>query len=474
MKKLIILLIALLFIPELKAEECTIFGRVAEGSGRVIGVYVYDDYITNTEKKLGEAITGDSGKFSITIDIESISWVFLRCGNLYGFVFATPGKKTETFLPAHDPELHINSEVNYEVPITVWTKDSTDMNFLASDFNERFMAFWADSDKYMYFVVGQSALVLDSFHTEMDSHYVWVKNPYFHTWMDYGFASMENATFQSERRTAQRYLINRPIQYHNHEYMGFFNNFFKDYVYRWSLKKQGAGIYSAINDRVSYDSAMVAMRNIPWLKNDTLRELVLLKGLTELYYVMSYDPRNVVTVAQQISIASKISEHRQIARNIVSMFTKLRVGSPAPLFTGVNTKGEEFDPLTMYRGKYVYLFFYATWNVNSVNELRYMSELQKKYGKQIMFVSVSIDDDTAAWKKFMKANPKYNWLNLHYDFSSKTKEAYNLYAVPYGFIIDPDGKFYSAPADKPSGDLEYVLYRIIYPKKPPLIKPGDK
>ena len=107
---------------------------------------------------------------------------------------------------------------------------------------------------------------------------------------------------------------------------------------------------------------------------------------------MSYDPRNVIA-AQQVSIVSKISEHRQIARNIVSMFTKLKFGSPAPLFTGVNTKGESFDPLTKYKGQYIYLFFFASWNVNSVNELRYMSELQKKYGKQIMFVSVSMDED---------------------------------------------------------------------------------
>lgn len=473
MRNLLLIVFSLLFLPKVEAEQSTIYGRVAEGAGKVIGVYMYDDYITNTEKQLGVAITGDSGKFSITIDIETISWVFLRCDNLYGFVFATPGKNTETFLPAHNPDVHINSEVKYEVPITVWTTDSTDMNFLASDFNERFDAFWADSDQYMYFVVGQSALVLDSFHAEMDSHYVWVKNPYFHTWMDYGFAAMENATFQSERRTALRYLVNKPIQYHNHEYMGFFNNFFKDYVYRWSLKKQGAGIYRAINQKVSYDSAMAAMRHLPWLQNDTLRELVLLKGLTELYFVMSYDPRNVITVAQQISIASKISEHRQIARNIVSMFTKLRIGTMAPAFAGRNVKGDIVEPLSLYKGKYIYLFFYASWNVNSVNELRYMAELHKKYGKEIMFVSVSLDDDTTAWKKFMKANPKYNWLNLHYDFSSKLKEDYNLYALPVGFIIDKDGKFYAAPADKPSGDLEYVLHRLAFPKKPPLMKPED-
>jgi peroxiredoxin len=158
----------------------------------------------------------------------------------------------------------------------------------------------------------------------------------------------------------------------------------------------------------------------------------------------------------------------------VTMFSKLRVGSAAPHFTGINLKDERVDPLEMYKGKYVYLFFYASWNVNSVNEMRYMADLQKKYGKSIMFVSISVDQDTNSWKKFLKANPKYNWLNLHYDFDSRTKDQYNLYAVPVGYIIDPDGNLFTSPADNPSGDLEYVMYRIQNPKKPPLIKPGDR
>lgn len=479
MSRLTLVFFFLLFSSATRAKECTIYGNAGAGSGHVISLYTYDDYITYTEVKLAETITGDSGKFSLTIDIGKITWVFLRCENLYGFVFAEPGRKTPVYFPSRDPDFHVSLETNYEVPVTLWTTDSTDMNFLAGDYNNQFLHFWGQAgdttspEAYLYFVVGQSALMLDSFHREMTKHYAWVKNPYFMPWMEYGFASMENATFQSERRTAVRYLYNKPIQYRNHSYMEFFNNFFKDYVYRWSLRKEGERIYKSINIDVSYDSAMFALRNVPWLKNDTLRELVLLKGLSELYYVMSYDPRNVITVAQQVSIVSKISEHRQIARNIVAMFTKLRVGTAAPLFNGVNTKGEAFDPLTLYKGKYIYLFFYASWNVNSVNELRYMADLQKKYGKTIQFVSVSIDEDTAAWKKFMKANPKYNWLNLHYDFDSRTKDNYNLYGVPVGYIIDPDGKLYASPADKPSGDLEYVLYRIQNPKKPPLLKPEE-
>ena len=70
---------------------------------------------------------------------------------------------------------------------------------------------------------------------------------------------------QSERRTAQRYFVNRPIQVSQSRVHGFFNNFFKDYVYRWSMKKQGEQ-FSRINTWASYDSTMSVMRNLPWLK----------------------------------------------------------------------------------------------------------------------------------------------------------------------------------------------------------------
>lgn len=475
MKRLAIVLTLLVCAFTAKAGEWTVVGRAGVGPGNVIGLYMYEDYITYTEKKLAETITGDSGKFSMRIEVDKITWVFIRCENLHGFIFATPGKTSDVYFPPRDPDLQISKEAQYEVPVSIWVTDSSDMNFLAADYNDKFNYFWGDpkSNKYLEFVAGQSAEVLDTFHNQMTRHYRWVKNEYFHTWLEYGFASMENATFQSERRTAYRYLVGKPIQYDNHEYMGFFNNFFENYVYRWSLKTQGSGIYRAINIRVSYDSAMAAMRNLPYLKNDTLRELVLLKGLTELYYNMSYDPRNIISVAQQIGIASKVSEHREIARNIVQMFSKLRIGSMAAHFSGLNVKGERIDPLELYKGKYIYFFFFATWNVNSINEMRYMAELQKKYGKSIQFVSISMDDDTTAWKKFMKANPKYNWLNLHYDFDNRIKDNYNLFGYPIGYIIDPEGKFYTSPADKPSGDLEYVLYHIQNPKKSPLLRPGD-
>ncbi|HET6990619.1 MAG TPA: TlpA disulfide reductase family protein, partial [Bacteroidia bacterium] len=224
------------------------------------------------------------------------------------------------------------------------------------------------------------------------------------------------------------------------------------------------GMVNAINNIISYDSLMANMKRLPWLENDTLRELVMLKGLFESYTNPAFNSRNILAIAQQAATRSKIAEDRRIARNIVSFYSKLKRGTMAPHFTAVNRSGVEIDPLEMYKGHYIYIFFFATWNEHAMSEFRYLDGLQKKYGKKIDFVCVSLDRDTNAYKAFLKANPKYKELILHYDFREKTKDDYNLFDVPAGYIIDPDGKFFVSPCDNPSGDLEYSFYKIANPK----------
>jgi thiol-disulfide isomerase/thioredoxin len=453
-------------------NTCTIFGTAPGRDGNVIGAYMYDDFITHTEIKLAESVVQDSGKFSLTVEVPGVTYVFLRCKKVHGFLYAEPGRKIELEFPDRDYKAQVNPDVDYLVPAYVYISDSTDMNFLADDYNAKFSVFW--KHHYQNFARKDSMQNLDTFHLQMNRHYAFVKNPYFKPWMDYGLASMEDGVFHSQVATGKKYVVNKKIYYHNSEYMEFFNNFFHDYMYKWSARKEGAPMMFAINNTISYDSLLSSMKHLPWMENDTLRELVMLKGLFESYDNPAFNPRNILSIVQQASTRSKIAEHRHIARNILAFYTKLKRGTLAPHFIAVNKLGVEIDPIEKYKGKYIYIFFFATWNMHSMSEFRYMEQLQQKYGKQIEFVSISLDPDTNAFKAFLKANPKYKWTILHYDYREKTKEDYNLYGVPYGFIIDPEGKLYVSPADNPSGDLEYNLYRIAFPKAPPMMKPEEK
>lgn len=458
------------------AQDCVIEGIAAGPKGSTVSVFSTEDYITGTQSLLAETTVGDSGRFSVKVELEKTSYLTLENNKTKGSLFAEPGHTHRVAFPDRDSLHMVSQEIAYPVELMIYSKDSTEMNSLVIDYNQRFNQFWAAN--YQYFLYKESIHRLDSFHVAMRKHYANVKNPAFLPWMDFTLASLEDATFHSDKKLAADYLVykvvsedkkesyhgHRPIFYDNGPYMEFFNSFFDNYMYKYSIKREGQNISAAINVKGSYDALMEAMKPLRWLDNDTLRELVMLKGLFECYNNPAFEGRNIISIAQQVSTQSKVPEHRRIAGNIVAFYTKLKEGSAAPGFTGIDRKGQ---PVTLenFKGKFVLLSFYASWNSHAVSEMKVLPDLQKKYGKKIAFVSVSLDQDTGAYRKFLKENPKFNWTMLHYNFNEQLKEDYQLLALPAFFIIDPEGKLWASPADPPSGRLEYDLYKIANPKR---------
>lgn len=115
--------------------------------GNVIGAYQYDDYITYSEIKLDESVVNDSGKFSLKVEVDKVSYIFLRCKKTHGFLYAEPGRTVELNFPERDFKSQINPEVDYVVPLSIYISDSTDMNFLADDYSIYFDKFWRKISK---------------------------------------------------------------------------------------------------------------------------------------------------------------------------------------------------------------------------------------------------------------------------------------------------------------------------------------
>lgn len=467
MKRIAVLLflcaVALAAPAQVTAPKTAIIEGIAPGAaGSEVSAFIVSDYITRTETPVGTSTLSDKGNFSIEIETNATQEVFLHFGKMRGFLFVEPGHTHRVEFPVRDSLRQVSDEVMYDVELKIYSKDSTEMNMLAIDYNKQFDIFWKRN--YQYFLYKANTHVLDSFHMAMRKRYKDVPNPYFLPWMDYSLAALEDATFHPDKKMYNTYLDKKPVHYGNVEYMNFFNSFFEKYLYKNTFKKEGADISTAINMKGSADALMAAMADLKWLANDTLRELVMLKGIFESFNQPIFEKSNMLSIAEQVSQSSKIAEHRAIARNIVSFYTQLQVGKTAPGFTAFDRKGNPVS-LENFKGKYVLLSFYTSWNLNAVSEMKVLTELHKKYGKKISFVSVSLDNDTAAHRKFLKENPKMNWTMLHYGKNEQLKSDYELLAYPAFFIIDPQGRFWASPADVPSGRLEYDLYKIMYPTK---------
>ena len=102
-----------------------------------------------------------------------------------------------------------------------------------------------------------------------------------------------------------------------------------------------------------------------------------------------------------------------------------------------------------YRGKYVYIDLWASWCVPCVKEIPYLKQLEKDLqNKDVVFLSISIDTNVAAWKKKVAALGLEGELLINKD--NKLCESLNVNGIPFFLIYDKEGKLYKYNAPRPS------------------------
>jgi len=115
----------------------------------------------------------------------------------------------------------------------------------------------------------------------------------------------------------------------------------------------------------------------------------------------------------------------------------LENGKPAPEFTAQAGKGN--IQLADYRGKVVYLDFWASWCGPCKLSFPWMNALQSKYGAQgLQVVAINLDTKQEDALEFLKTTPG----NFHiaYDPKGVMPRQYEIKGMPSSILIDRDGK----------------------------------
>jgi thiol-disulfide isomerase/thioredoxin len=131
--------------------------------------------------------------------------------------------------------------------------------------------------------------------------------------------------------------------------------------------------------------------------------------------------------------------------------------------SAVNINNERTNSVTdifkKYKGKVIYVDFWASWCVPCRAEMPNAAVLKEKLkGKDIVFLYFGYNDKEKAW---LKAREQLGIQGEHYLLNDKMiKEADELFAIngiPHYAIIDKDGKIISKSADRPSDAYKELL-----------------
>lgn len=462
MRKIHFIFFSFLFFNNSFAQNVVIRG-IANNMfiGKVINAFAYDDMITYTRIKVASDTVTNEGRFELSFDVNEPKKIQLNIDALIGNMYVMPKYYYGITFPKPDSLYDLNPNAEYAVElgfIIKNSKDTMEMNSLIIDFNRQYRSFMVEN--YQYFIANKKfPAKIDSFQLKCTNRYKNADEPFFKTWLNYSFASINENCLRNRAWLANRYIIGKPILYENSEYMGFFNTFFKGFLQEKAQTKKGISIIDDINENGDFGLLFRTMKNDPYLQNDTLCELVTIRGLFELYFAPDYNHQNILRMLEQAGRQTSVKMHKKIIDNILNFIYKLSPGSDAPPFTLKNKKGELVS-LKDFKGKYVYLDFFATWCTPCMQEMKEIADMKKKYGDRVVFVSISTDEVEEDFKKFLEKNPKYDWVFLHFGIDKNIKNKYNIKALPTYYFINQEGKLVLSPAITPKQGFELTLQEM--------------
>ena len=130
----------------------------------------------------------------------------------------------------------------------------------------------------------------------------------------------------------------------------------------------------------------------------------------------------------------------QVFASIVILCVLTQVPAQATRAEAFNLRGVNSTVnLNNYRGRVVYLDFWASWCTPCRKSFPWMNAMQKQYGKYgFDVVAVNLDQNRELANQFLEQTPAN--FTVAFDPTGKTAESYSVEVMPSSFLIDRKGE----------------------------------
>ena len=133
------------------------------------------------------------------------------------------------------------------------------------------------------------------------------------------------------------------------------------------------------------------------------------------------------------------------------------VGKQAP---DIQLKGSDgkITPLSVLRGKPVFIEFWATWCAPCIDLMPELKNLYSQTAESVVWIGIDSDEEPSAAKTYL-SQEHISWQNYH-DEDGSLGEAFQRQGIPLGVLIDAEGKvtFYKSGYD--ISDFRAALAKI--------------
>lgn len=467
MKQFAVLLIGLILVFRVSADEITtITGFAPTYAGKQIEVFQIVDYLSMKQERIATATVQADSTFRLSFYLDQTRKLVLSCNNNTGSLYAKPGGTYDLYFPDRNP-YDAYRPLGNKVELKLYGLDSTDINYKILTFNR-----WSDEILARYYTKHNAESQyfcrrIDTFKTDVEKYYIRdTSDLFFMSHVRFTFARIDNMAFLGSRNKYEKYdfyLRSTPVFYQSDTYMDYVNGYYDKFLRNVDHEINNKCYLGLLKS--SPTLIMRALTQEYTLKNNVrLRELIMIKSLSESFYSNDFPQTNILAVLDSVAKFGLFEENRVIAANVTARLMELAPGGKAPDFT-VNGSGKNFT-LSGFSGKHLYLFFVSATNVESQKQMELLVPIYQRYLNYANFLMVIRDDgraDVETIEKFRKSLP---WESVVVNEEHAILKSYQVINVPYYVFIDPVGGVVSAPALGPTPNGQYeTIDKILFQVK---------
>ena len=462
---------------ELQAITTSLDGEALEEAGKEIYLLRFEDQVSRRWVILDTQTVDDQGYFRFDIDLETTELLSIRSGNWFADLYVTPGKDIQIELARSDRRVR-----NFTLNPWVLTSSSQGLNQSLAELYRAFNAVRDSSSQelIMHLSSGskgyrasrkdellRTGMISEEDTTSQQSAQIQAQDRFYmaydslkENWSDHSAAEiavleaaagrMARACGRDGLKLAKQWLGDYESNWANPEWTTFCEEVFWDEYIRDEEKGKIDGFLTTGN----LDSLSQRIVNYQ-ISQQIGSEIVPTLFLIRHHWFLDDESRRGclrVLSLMEDPMAERMKKELTAATTFAAPFL--------PDLTLVNYKGDRVN-LSEFEEDLVYLNVVKLNSASCAKELGLMANLERKYGRQIRFITIVMDDDPKAITNFLAKNRNYEWEFLQGTNNPVLQRALNLRTIPAFFLVQPNGTLRSSYTKMPSEGIEETFARLL-------------
>ena len=310
------------------------------GPNQRIKVVGFDDQFSRQPVLLADTMTNDSGRVIFNIPCNNILPVELRTSACFAKWFLEPGKSYQLAFSLPDSSLSISENQLPEILLLNLDSSRSCLTDSIMDFEKQLDNFYRLNAPFFV----QPRLLaneLTKFKALVQKNFLSNPSEFLSIYVRYMMAPIEEAAYQNKRAIFRHYF-SAPYHFNHPAYVAYFKLFFKKYIWIVSNKTTSNFLLNDVNESASIELLnQHILLHDTLLKNDTLRQMVIIYNLTEIFYDKNFNRDQIEKILKHIARTKAITPtHGRIAVNLMRTLSFMDQGTPAPMFQLQNNNGK--------------------------------------------------------------------------------------------------------------------------------------